>query len=313
MNKKLITFLTENNFTIEAESAYTYINDYQVSISQERTQNALYGGMATTIQIFSHLEAEQIPMLQAYLKEHKKELNVSKFEVTGVGVFLAVLNHFDTLMNTIRQLTEQLMTQNAKNKDYCPVTGDALDEATKRKLYYNNFVIFLNEASVELLNQEIERAEQEFQNAPNNYLKGTLGAIAGGALGAVVWVVIGAFTGFMSGWIAFLIAFLAGLGYDKMKGKATNMKFIIAAIVTLCYVVLSMLIIYIVVVKAAMSQYGLEGNPISVLFELIDIDEDVRSGFITDMVLALLFGAFGLFFSYFQMKKTLHKKQEKLK
>ena len=232
MNKKLITFLTENNFTIESESSYAYIDDYQVSISQERTQNALYGGMSTIIQVFSHLEAEQITTIQNFLKENKRSMNVMKYEVTELGVCVAIMNHYDTLMDTIKRITQFLNLQNAKNGTYCPITGEALDEETKRKLYYNNFVIFLNETSVELLNAQIEKAEQDFQNAPNNYLKGTLGAIAGGALGAIVWVVLGALAGIMSGWIAFLIAILAGLGYDKMKGKATNMKFVIAAIVT---------------------------------------------------------------------------------
>ena len=139
-------------------------------------------------------------------------------------MFLAVMKHFDTLMDIIKQVTNQMMQYGTKNKAYCPITGEELDEATKKQLFYNNFIVFLNEASVEMLNQEIERAEEEFRNAPNNYLKGTLGAIVGGALGAIVWVVIGFFAQFMSGWIAFLIAFLAGLGYDKMKGKATNMK-----------------------------------------------------------------------------------------
>ncbi|MDE7095487.1 MAG: hypothetical protein K2O23_03280 [Anaeroplasmataceae bacterium] len=312
MNKKLIEFLTENNFTIEENGAYDYINDFQVAVSQDRVENALYGGMATVVHVFSHLEPEQATSLQAYLKEHKKELNITKYDVTGVGVCFAVLKHFDTLMDTIKQVTNQMLELNAKNKEYCPITGEALDEATKRKLYYNNFIVFLNEASVELLNQEIEQAEQEFQNAPNNYLKGALGAIVGGLLGAIVWVVVGAFFGIMSGWIAFLIAFLAGLGYDKMKGKATNMKFIISAIVTLCYVVLSMLLIYVLIAKVQMAEDGLEGSAFKGLMEYLKTNAQFKAGFIGDMITSVIFGALGIFFSYFQMKKTIHKKQEKL-
>ncbi|MDE5856278.1 MAG: hypothetical protein K2H06_04430, partial [Anaeroplasmataceae bacterium] len=179
MNKKLITFLTENNFTIESESSYAYVDEYQISISQERTQNALYGGMSTTIQVFSHLEAEQMTTIQTFLKENKRSMHVIRYEVTELGVCVAIMNHYDTLMDTIKRITQFLNLQNTKNGAYCPITGDALDEATKRKLYYNNFVVFLNEASVELLNAQIEKAEQDFQNAPNNYLKGTLGAIVG--------------------------------------------------------------------------------------------------------------------------------------
>ncbi|MDE6660629.1 MAG: phage holin family protein [Anaeroplasmataceae bacterium] len=312
MNKKLIEFLTENSFTIEENGAYAYINDYQVAVGQDRVENALYGGMATIVQAFSHLEPEQISVLQAYLKEHKKELNISKYEVTPVGVCFAVMKHFDTLMDTIKQVTYQMLELNAKNKGYCPITGEALDEATMRKLYYNNFIVFLNEASVELLNQEIEQAEQEFQNAPNNYLKGTLGAVVGGFLGAIVWVVVAVFLGFISGWIAFLISFLAGLGYDKMKGKATNIKFIISAIVTLCYVVLAMLLIYVLVAKGLMIEEGVEGSALKGFSHYLKVNAEFKAEFIGNMVLAIIFGAVGVVFSYFQMKKTIHKKQEKL-
>ncbi|MDE6407350.1 MAG: hypothetical protein K2K50_01935, partial [Anaeroplasmataceae bacterium] len=278
-----------------------------------RVESALYGGMATVVQAFSHLESEQVSALQAYLKEHKKELNIFKYEVTPVGVCFAVMKHFDTLLNTINQVTNQMLELNTKNKEYCPITGEVLDEATKRKLYYNDFIVFLNEASVEILNQEIEQAEQDFQNAPNNYLKGTLGAIVGGLLGAIVWIIVGVFLGMISGWIAFLIAFLAGLGYDKMKGKATNMKFIISAIVTLCYVILSMLLIYVLIAKAQMAEDGLGGSAIKGLIHYLNTSSDFKGDFIGDMVSSVIFGALGIFFSYFQMKKTIHKIQEKLK
>lgn len=303
MTRNLITFLTGNNFSIEQESAYSFINGYQVSIRQNPN---------LAVQIFSFLDEEQIASVISYLKENNKILHVSSFNVTYLGVCINIAS-LNTLMETLEKITNFLSLQNTKNQDYCPVTGEELKEETKQKVHYNQFVVFINEASVEILNAQIEQTEQDFQNAPNNYLKGTLGALIGGALGAIVWVVIGAFTGFMSGWIAFLIAFLAGIGYDKMKGKPTHMKFVVAAVVTLCYVVISMLIVYILIVKTVMKQYDLEGNPISVLLQLIDLDEGVKTGFITDMVLALLFGVFGVFFSYFQMKKTLHKKQEKIK
>ncbi|MDE7105620.1 MAG: hypothetical protein K2O22_00465 [Anaeroplasmataceae bacterium] len=303
MTRNLITFLTGNNFSIEQESAYSFINGYQVSIRQ--TPNL-------AVQIFSFLEEEQIQSVTSYLKENNKVLHISSFDVTPLGVCINIAS-LNTLMEALEKITNFLSLQNAKNQQYCPVTGEEFIEETKQKVQYNQFVVFINEASVEILNAQIEAAEQDFQNAPNNYLKGALGAIIGGALGAIVWVVIGAFTGFMSGWIAFLIAFLAGLGYDKMKGKPTNMKFVVAAVVTLCYAILSMIVVYILLVKTAMNQYNLEGNPISVLFELMELDDRVKTAFIIDMVLALLFGVFGVFFSYFQMKKTLHKKQEKIK
>ncbi|MDE7263090.1 MAG: hypothetical protein K2N64_00330 [Anaeroplasmataceae bacterium] len=313
MNKKLTSFLVENNFSLEQEGAYSYINDYQVSIGQDRMQNAIYGSMDTVIQIYSHLEIEQMDAIKGYLKEMKKSLSITKYEVTQIGVCFVIVKHYDTLLDRIKQITSYMISQNAKNKEYCPVTGDPLDEETKKKLYYNNLVIFLNAVSVDIINSQIEQEEEEFQAAPNNYAKGLLGAFVGGALGAIVWVVLGALTGIISGWIAFLIAVLAGLGYDKMKGKPTHMKFVFSAIATLIYAVVSMFVIYILLVRSLMITEGISGNPVSLLFELVSIDEEVRSGFIMDMVLSLFFGILGIGFSYLQMRKSFHQKQEKLK
>lgn len=313
MNKKLTTFLAENNFTFDGESAYSIVNNYQVSIGQDRMQNAFYAAMGTVIQIFSHLEENQIESMQSFIKEKKSSLHIIKYEITSMGVCFVITKNFDSLLESIQVITNQMNLVGAKDKDYCPVTGEPIEEETKKKLYYNNLVVFLNASSVDILNAEIEKAEEDFKNAPNNYAKGAIGALLGGALGAVVWVVIGALTSFISGWIAFLIAILAGWGYDKMKGKPTQMKFVFSAIATLFYAVVSMFVIYVILVRNIMIVEGIEGNPISVLFQFVESNEEVRSGFITDMVLSLLFGVFGIGFSYFQMKKTIHQKQEKLK
>lgn len=40
MNKKLVSFLTEQNFVIEKDGAYSYINDYQVSVSETKVYAA---------------------------------------------------------------------------------------------------------------------------------------------------------------------------------------------------------------------------------------------------------------------------------
>lgn len=310
MNKKLNTFLTEQNFEIETNGATTYINDFQISISQV---GSLYSGMQTIAQVFSHLNDELIPVATSYMKEKKKEFKIASYEVDNVGICMSIAHtNYAKLLEVIQNVTIFLKEHEAKNKDFCPISGEPLDEATKRKLYYNNCIVYLNEESVQILNQEIERAELEYQNAPNNYAKGILGAIVGGAIGAVVWIVVGALLGVISGWIAFLIAFLAGFGYDKMKGKQNNTKIITASIVTLVYVILSMFLIYVIVVMQVMSQEGISGNPVALLFDILEQDPDIRVDFISDLVLGLVFGIIGVVCSIFQMRKSLHHKQTKL-
>lgn len=309
MNKKLVSFLTEQNFVIEKDGAYSYINDYQVSVSETK----VYAASMPCACIFSHIAEEKLASVTEYLKNNKKKFKLLNYEVSIMGVTLAYGNNkYDLFLEAVQSITAFLKEQETLNKEYCPYSGEPFEETTKKRLFYNGFIVFLNEASVTAINADIEKNEEEYKNAPNNYLKGALGAIVGGALGAVVWVVIGALFGFISGWIAFLIAVLAGIGYDKMKGKPNYTKIIISSVVTLAYVLFSMFLVYVIIVQKQMKVEGIEGNPVSILFQLIANSEEIKTGFITDMMLGLLFGVIGVVFSFFQMKKSLHQKKEKL-
>ncbi len=190
MKKKLESFLTEQNFTVEANGAYSYINDYQVSFGEASfTYGISYGVKMPFATIFSHLKEEEISSVLEYLKSNKKNLKLYNFEVTSLGATLVIGNYkYENLLNAVQNVTAYLRDKGTLNKEYCPFSGEPMDEATKKKLFYENAIVFLNESSVQLINEAIEKDEEEYKNAPNNYLKGSLGAIAGGALGAVVWV-----------------------------------------------------------------------------------------------------------------------------
>ncbi len=310
MNKKLESFLKEQNFTMETKGAYSFINDYQVAISEVK----VYAAVMPMACIFSYISEEKLPVVMEYMKTNKKSLKILNYEISPMGVSFSFRNNkYADFLETIQRISAYLKEQETLNKAYCPYSGAPLEEEQKKKLFYKNFIVFLNEESVLKINEDIKREEEAYKNAPNNYLKGALGAVVGGALGAIVWVVVGALLGLISGWIALLIAVLAGLGYDKMKGKANYTKIIISSLVTLVYALFSMFLVYVLLVQNEMRIEGIEGNPVSILFELLANSEELRSGFIKDMVFGLIFGILGVVLSFFQMKKSLHQKQDILK
>lgn len=307
MNKKQISFFTEQGFEIDGNGAYKVVRDYQVAACSKWTG---YGTLIV-FKMFSNLANSQQEALKEYLKTNKKELKISSWEVDAFGVQICMGNFLNVkAIHAVDRITEEMVRLEAKTKEYCPITGEIAEN--QKRINFQGFPLSINEASAQAIEEEIRRAEEEYQNSPNNYAKGIVGAIAGGAIGAVVWVVVGALLGLVSGWIAFLIAFLAGKGYDKMKGKANYTKIIVSSVVTLAYVVISMFLIYVLIVKSTMSEYGIEGSAVSLLFQILGEDAEVRSEFLLDLVLGLVFGVIGVGFSIVQMRGTLHKKPQGL-
>lgn len=311
MGKALNEFMEAYKLESSGKTTWGIINGYQVSTFIDSFQAPCFRG-----QIFTHLSEEEKNIITEQLNLKKKELKIFKYEFNEYGFNFwiggAILTNnsaVNYLRTALETLTVYMQDQNFKNSNYCPISGEELVE--KRLVGISDFKAYISEAEALKLDEANAKAEEEYRNSPNNYLKGTLGAICGGAIGAVVWIVIGAFLGIVSGWVAFLISFLAGFGYDKLHGKANNMKIIVASLVTLFFIIFSMFLIYVILVRQAMVQEGLEGNPISLLFELLDVSDDIRSSFISDLVLGLLFGVFGIVFSAIAMRKTLHKKPQK--
>lgn len=189
MNKKLESFLKDQNFTMETKGAYSFINDYQVAISEVK----VYAAVMPMACIFSYISEEKLPVVMEYMKTNKKSLKILNYEISPMGVSFSFRNNkYADFLETIQRISAYLKEQETLNKAYCPYSGAPLEEEQKKKLFYKSFIVFLNEESVLKINEDIKREEEAYKNAPNNYLKGALGAVVGGALGAIVWVVVGA-------------------------------------------------------------------------------------------------------------------------
>lgn len=142
--------------------------------------------------------------------------------------------------------------------------------------------------------EEENKKEEEYKKSPNNYLKGTLGAFIGALLGGMVWIIVGLF-GYVAAMVAFLISFLGSYGYDLMKGKKNKIKLLIVSLVSIFVIILSTFILYIIVCGS-----------ITGFVNFLATSDGLRE-FLVNLLLAFIFGALGITWSIFQMKKDIHK------
>lgn len=305
MNKKYEDFIKEYSLTIQDKSAIGFIDGYQVSTTVDQ-----FARLACVGKVSIFLDANQQNTFSDFMRNHKKEFGFVQVLIDSTGVHFAsmcfTLNKgIDNLKKTILGIIEKAKELSLPTNT-CPLCGKELLE--KDIIIYNDMLMYVDQECSNNLEKVHEEKEKEYQALPNNYGKAFLGALVGALIGGIVWFLIGILLNLVSGYVAFLISFLAGFGYDKLKGKPNYKKVLFTSIVSFLAILLAEFGIYYVYTLTAMKEVGLSGSVIQVFIELLkDTSTGVLTSFILDLVLALVFGAIGIFYSNRQMIKNLHK------
>ena len=301
MDKQLLAFVDDYKLDcVNGKLVYGSVNGYQIAVKINPAEVNSFNAF-----IFTKLNDELNVKLNNFFVENKKALKLVECEINSYGIRFRVAtvtkkSGYNNLRKALEALTSYFKENGALDEHYCPLCGKFME--TKKLVLVHGLRFNLDEDCAASLQSELNRMDEEFISSPNNYLKGFVGALTGGFVGALVWVFVGCVLGLISGWIAFLITWLCGVGYSKARGKANNMKIVISGVVTFIYIIISMIIVYVVMA----AKVGLD------FFEIVFTEEAIMGAFVGDLLMALLFGALGLFFSIRQMKKTLYQTQEKM-
>ena len=179
----------------------------------------------------------------------------------------------------LKKLTEKLdatiaylNVNEAKGVGYCPCCGEECD--LLKTIRVNDVYVSLDDKCYNEVAKVAAVEEQQYNEQPNNFLKGFLGALLGAGIGAAAWVAL-YYIGFLSALTAVLAVFLGNYFYVKFGGKANNVKNIIVAGVSLVVLVLACVGIYYVEVGSVIAANNLNMTP----FELIFSDEELKDFF----------------------------------
>ena len=204
MNKNIIKVFDRYNFIYEKNNGYGEINGYEVNIV-----NPLYS-VGPTIAISTYLTMVDKNMFVTKLMNHKYSLVTAKIWDYGVIITIGSMTSggfvkkAPEIINTILQILTEL---GAKNKDYCPLTGEELSTSNPKQVILKdseNFKITLSEAAVQKVNDIVDTANKQFDNRNPQYGKGFIGifigALAGGALSFILFQIgfVSAFSSILS-------------------------------------------------------------------------------------------------------------------
>lgn len=306
MVKKVEEYFLQHNFTVKGKYAYGEFDSFETNVLMEPTAQ-----FPLLVHFTCFLTDTQKQAVSNLLGMEK--LKNCRFEWTlyGFSVYandLTVKRLVDRLDELLNKVCDILKNNGALGARYCPICGNALSEDIK-KCTIDGLTITLDNTCVQDINTAIEESNKQFDEAPNNYLRGFAGAVLGGLVGVVLSVILYV-VGFISALSAFVAFFLGTFLYGKFGGKQNKVMIAIVSVTTILLMVGTTFAIYLVVAGAAASEAGLNISAFEA-FGLIMEDEEVARSFIADMVMTVLFCALGCGYEIFSMFKKV-KRTEKI-
>lgn len=306
MHKKLAEFLTQRGFVVTNDTAQGQIKGFDITIG--------YNAMSNTAPVYGHIsfyasENEKYAMA-ATIKALKIKFLVYQLTTFGLSFGLNDITLGGLLKKLDKNLDDILnVIQNGggKGAEYCPYCGENLDDYKVCNI--DGINIKLHNECVSKLNVEIAEENKEFDAAPNNYLKGTIGLLLGAAIGCVIYIIL-----FMIGFISAISAFAAiALGvffYKKFGGKPNMTMVILAAVITLAS---SLLTVYGLHVLAAIGlAFEQTGNAVSGMeaMQLMMQDSEFSASFTSNMVMTIIFTLLGAGYEVFTLSKSVKRTKQ---
>ena len=307
MNKKFRLFFESNGMAVDGNKAYGLVKGYETNAQVVMMDNTF--PYKWFISFFA--TSDQKAQMEAALRN--AAIKSFKFTMTDCGVMLG-LNDL-TVGRLIARLPSVFDTvygiisgNGGKGEGFCPFCGEPLDQLTVKKSNINGMTVTLDSGCVDKMNAVIDEENRDFASAPNNYLKGFLGALVGGVVGIVIAVLL-ALAGFISSIAAIAAVALGAFLYRKLGGKPNKMMIVIVGVTTLVCMVLAVVISYLIAAGIAMNEVGITDMSVFEVFALCMEDEEFSRLFYLDLVLSMVFAVIGAVAQMFVLGRSIKRKQ----
>ena len=305
MNKKFAAFCTNYGMTINGKFAYGKIKGYETNATLIMLDNVA----PLRIHISFYATDAQKQTMAAAIRN--LALKFFKMEFTAYGLALG-FNDF-TLGKLLKRLPAVLdsiyaiLAENgAQTSEFCPVCGKPLNEESSKKCNIDGCTITIDNDCIETINKVISAENEDFKNAPNNYLKGFAGALIGGLVG-VAFSILLYVVGFVSALSAVISIALGTFLYRKFHGKPNKMMIVIVSLTTFVLLAATVPAIYIVASGIEANKVGLSISAIEA-FKIVMQDADAARMFYADLALVALFSAIGIGAQIFVLSKQIKRK-----
>lgn len=308
MNKKFEEALTAYGMQINGNLAYGNVKGYETNVRINNLDNV--APFLMHISFFA--TEEQKAKIESEFKQAGLRFFRYSFTYYGITIGLNDITAgklIQKLPNILVFIFNTIRANEVSGVGYCPVCGKELDMTNQKNIKVDDFTITVDEDCLNNINKNIEQENADFKNAPNNYLKGFLGALVGGVAGFAVAFIL-YLCGFISAISAF-VAFAVGTAlYKKFGGKANKIMVVIVSVTSLVFMILSVFAVYIYAAGSAASELGVTMGAFEVFAKCMT-DAKFSGMFYTDLALTIVFSIVGIVWELITVAKQI-KRPKKL-
>ena len=308
MNKKIKLFCEERGLEVSGNTAYGIMNGYETNFCLQNFDAV----SPIKIHLSCFTTDEQRRVIAETLR--KKEGRFLHFEFTECGLNIGIGGWTNnSIMNKLPAIIDEtcgaLTDNGAVGTGFCPRCGNELKPGFYRTYNINGLKISLDSDCADDINNAIEADNADYENAPNNYGKGFLGALIGGVAGmatAVILYLLGSVAAISS-----LVAFALGTFlYGKFGGKKNNTMIVIVTVTSIVCVMGSILAIYLVVSGLAAKEAGVNLTAFGAFGYLMKTSAEFSRAFYSDLAIMGLFSVIGVVFEVFSARKKISRPQK---
>lgn len=285
MNNKFENVLSPYNLTINGDYAYGNLMGYETNILA-KTLNA----PPFVMHISFYVTDEQKAEIDNALKQVANKYLKYQFTYYGLSVNITdftISKLVEKLPEYLKQITNILKNNEAVGFGHCPVCGDELTAENTKVINIDGFNVAVDQKCFGNINTVIEKSNEEFKNAPNNYLKGFLGALVGGVAGFAVAFIL-YLCGVISAISAFVAVVLGAFLYKKFGGKENKMMILIVSVTSLAFMILAVFSVYLYAAGAAAKEAGLVMNAFEAFKTCMGFEE-FSGAFTQDLIMTIVF------------------------
>lgn len=255
MNKVLGDFLSSHSINYDQKTGfYGKLNGFQVS----GNLNGMTGSYCT---VNVHLSEEAAEKVAAWVENNKKKYGILNPAYSTNSVHCTINPLFGLTKKFIAFMEDiTVFLADVATPDCCPFCGEPLEESGDIRLVGTYGRMFrAHEHCFDEYVEQVANGEAEAAKAPNNTLRGLLGAVVGALAGCVLWVLL-----YFIGYIAVIAAALASFGaaflWGKFGGKNNKIKIVVVWAVTIVMMLLAMLVAYCIEVQMVINEIVAEGG-----------------------------------------------------
>ena len=306
MNKHVINVLSKYNFTYNKYFGYGFIEDYEVNVVNYPSS------VGPTFLFSTYLTQNQKNDFVQKVNNLKVKLVTANYFEFGISVTIVAMTgksfepKFEEVMPKVLDILREL---EAPKRDICPQSGEVLDPVESRTITIDNFKFTLSCGAINTINSSVEKINEDYENAPNNYLKGFLGIVIGAIAGVALTIVLWLF-GFVTTFAPLLSILLGVFLYKKFGGKQNWVMIVMSFVTTIVFILGAFIVVYAISANIAAAEAGYFFKLFEALKYVLANSPEFKRTFYMDLALNAFFILLAEGFSIFRLVKDIKRPQK---